>query len=201
MTAVFPRFIRIAALAVIAAMPHTPALASGNANVLFGFKRLDNDWGDLDLQGTAGLALDFKGADWPVSIAVDYLGSFAYDNENFFVPGIGSVDDDWEAYTSELDIGLRKHWHNSASLTPFFGGGLAILYSELEARTDTYSYVRDDDFGFGFWLGGGFFWNVSQSFNVGIDARLSRGKLKLFDEELQAGGLYFGLLLGYHWGG
>lgn len=200
-TAVFPRFFVIAALAILTTIPQAPALASGNANVLFGFKRLDNDWGDLDVQGTAGLVLDFRGASWPVSIAVDYLGSYAYDNETFDVPGIGFIDDDWEAYTSELDIGLRKHWYNSASITPFFGGGLAIMYSELEAKTDTYSYVRDSDFGLGFWLSGGFYWNVSQSFNVGIDARLSRGKVKLFDEELQSGGLYFGLLLGYRWGG
>ena len=51
---------------------------SGNINFFLGQKLLDNDdWGDLDQQDTFGVLVDFKPNHWPVSIALDFLGSYA----------------------------------------------------------------------------------------------------------------------------
>ena len=49
---------------------------TGNVNFFLGQKTLDeDDWAPLDKQGEFGVLVDFKQQNWPVSIAIDFLGS------------------------------------------------------------------------------------------------------------------------------
>lgn len=50
---------------------------TGNVNAFLGQKTLEeNDWAPLDKQGEFGVLVDFRQPDWPVSIALDFLGSY-----------------------------------------------------------------------------------------------------------------------------
>ena len=176
------------------------AFSSGNINVLLGVKILDSgDWGDLQAQGAGGVQWDFKAPDWPLSVAIDFLGSYNEHKQQFIVPGTGVVGDEWQALTSELDLGVRKHWGQGASIRPFVGGGIAVIGAQLEAQTSQYHYLRDAGLGVGLWVNGGVLWTLSQHFNIGFDARISAAEVELFDQNMQAGGFYLGLLLGYRW--
>jgi opacity protein-like surface antigen len=173
---------------------------TGNVNGFIGQKTLEeDDWAPLDKQAEFGVLVDFKQQDWPVSIAIDVLGSV----DKVTVVGVdvgGSpvFDADLEAYTFELDIGARKIWEVSgSSIRPYIGGGLALVHGEIHA-TDVISVVEDDN-GTGFWLGGGVYWTLSQHFNLGLDLRYSKADITLFDVDVDAGGTHAGIILGYQW--
>lgn len=164
---------------------------TGNLNFLLGQKKLDkDDWEPFEKQAEFGILVDFKQKEWPLSIAIDLLGSS--DEE----PILGF---DVEARTSELDIGVRKVWEVSgATIKPFVGGGLAFISAELESRYG-YASVSDDDSGTGYWLNAGVYWTLGPAFNLGLEWRYSRAEVTLYGIEAEAGGSHGGLILGYHW--
>lgn len=173
---------------------------TGNVNAFLGQKTLEEeDWEPLDKQSEFGVLVDFKQQDWPISIAIDVLGSV--DKATVVGVDIGGsplFDADLEGYTFELDIGARKIWEVSgSSIRPYIGGGLALVHAEIHA-TDVISVVEDDN-GTGFWLGGGVYWTLSQHFNLGLDARYTKAEVTLYDIDTEAGGVHLGLILGYHW--
>ncbi len=183
-------------IALFLAMPVTSAYAqnssawTGNVNIFAGYKNLDeDDWDPLDKQTELGIGVDFKQDGWPVSATVGYLRSSDDDSEM----GI-----DIEGKTSELYLGVRKIWDTSPQLRPFVGGGLALVSAEMEAAALGIK-VSDDDSGIGFWLSGGAYLTVSGSFNIGAELRYSKASVTLFNTDVEAGGVHYGLLLGYHW--
>ena len=163
---------------------------TGNVNFLLGQKSLEtDDWGDLDKQAAFGVFVDFGQSDWPVSIAIDVLGTYDETTDT----GINI-----EGSTSEIDAGIRKIWKvSNTSMRPYIGGGLALVGAELKA-TGPFP-VSDDDTGVGLWLNGGVYWTLGQSFNIGLDLRYSDAEVTLFGVDGEAGGTTAGLLLGYHW--
>lgn len=164
--------------------------SSGNVNFLLGTKSLDSDdWGPFDEQAEFGVLVDFKQKNWPISMAIDILGSL--DKETLL--GVET-----EGSTSEFDIGIRKIWEVSgSSIRPFIGGGLAFINAEL--KKNTFVTVSDDDNGTGIWLNGGVYWTLGQHFNLGIQARYSKAEVTLFGIDGEAGGTHAGVMLGYHW--
>ncbi len=162
---------------------------TGNVNFFLGQKTLDeNDWAPADKQAEFGVLVDFKQSHWPVSIAIDFLGST--DEET--VSGIN-----FEGSTSEFDIGVRKIWEVAgSSIRPYIGGGLAFINAEFKA---TNFPVSDDDNGTGIWLNGGVYWTLGQHFNLGLDLRYSQADVTLFGIDADAGGTHAGIILGYHW--
>lgn len=164
--------------------------SSGNVNFLLGTKTLESeDWGPFDEQVAFGVLFDFKQRNWPISIAIDLLGSL--DRETLL--GVET-----EGSTTEIGFGIRKIWETSgSSIRPFIGGGLAIVNAEL--KTNTFVTVSDDDSGTGFWLNGGVYWTLGQHFNLGLQVRYSKAEVTLFGIEGEAGGTTAGLMLGYHW--
>jgi len=133
--------------------------------------------------------VDFKQKNWPISIAIDILGSL--DRET--ISGV-----EIEGSTSEFDIGIRKIWEVSgSSIRPFIGGGLAYITAELESITPVRVSVEDS--GTGIWLNGGVYWTLGQHFNLGIQARYSKAEVTLFGIDGEAGGTHAGVMLGYHW--
>jgi len=172
---------------------------TGNIDFFLGAKALDeDDWEPVDEHSEVGLLLDFKQKSWPVSIAVDYLYSWDDDEESSYVPGYGLVNFDADGSTSELCIGVRKIWDNFKHVRPFFGGGIAFIWAELEVEVLGVS-VSDDDMGTGLWLGGGVYWTLPEHFNIGLQLRWSWAEVTLLDIDGEAGGGHAGLLLGYHW--
>lgn len=163
---------------------------TGNVNFFLGQKSLDSDdWGTLDEQGAFGVLVDFRQENWPVSIALDFLGS-ADDTTR-----LGNTID---GMTTEFNAGIRKIWEISgSSVRPYLGGGIAFINAELE-RTNVF-VVKDDDSGTGLWLNGGIYWTLGQHFNLGLDLRYSEADVTLFGVNGEAGGGFAGLLLGYHW--
>ncbi|NOZ67966.1 MAG: porin family protein [Deferribacteres bacterium] len=163
---------------------------SGNANLLIGVKSLDeDDWNPLDEQTEIGIGVDFKQDDWPVSGTIGYL--FSSDDDN--VMGV-----DIEGNTSELYFGVRKIWELPSLVRPFVGGGLALVNAKLEAAASGVK-VTDDDSGIGIWIGGGAYLVLSGNFNIGVEFRYSRAEVTLFNTDVEAGGLHYGVTAGYHW--
>jgi hypothetical protein len=163
---------------------------TGNINVLLGSKSLDED----DLQpiedhGAFGVFLDFRKKSWPVSIAIDSLGSGATEDV-----GPNKI----EGTTREFDIGVRKIWEPAGmNIRPFIGGGLAFISAEQISRNG-FNATLDDDTGIGLWFEGGVYWTLTEHFNIGLDLRFSGAEVELFNQDIQAGGATFGMLLGYH---
>ena len=184
----------------LAGAPLGAVHASANLNVLLGFKALEkSDWDPVHQHGEAGLLLDFKGKDWPISIALDFLGSYSEETGTFFVPGTGPVTAEWEGQTSEFNAGVRKYWGKNSVMRPYIGGGLAFIGARLEARTGRFDYLRDSDYGTGLWFSGGVVWALAKHFNLGFDVRLSGADVTIFDQTRKAGGFHSGLILGYRW--
>jgi len=79
---------------------------------------LDKDyWDPLQGHGEGRALIDFKSESWPVSIALDFLGSACIKEEDpIHVPGSAPVLGDWKASTDEFDIGVRKYWGAEAAL-------------------------------------------------------------------------------------
>jgi hypothetical protein len=163
---------------------------TGNVNFLLGQKSLESDdWGELDSQLAFAVLVDFKQEQWPISIALDFLGSYDERTE---------MGVDIEGTTSEFDAGVRKIWAVSdGTIKPYIGGGIAFINAELKA-IDFFT-VSDDDNGVGFWLNGGIYWTLNQHFNLGFDLRYSDAEVTLFGVDGEAGGTTAGIMVGYHW--
>ncbi len=163
---------------------------TGNVNAFLGQKTLEeDDWAPLDKQAEFGVLVDFKQPDWPVSIALDFLGSY----DEAIALGFN-----FEGTTSEFDVGVRKIWDVSGStIRPYIGGGLAFINAEL--KITTYPTITDDDNGTGIWFGGGVYWALGPHFNLGFDLRYSKADVTVYDVDVEAGGTHAGVTLGYHW--
>jgi hypothetical protein len=169
---------------------------TGNVNFFLGAKVLDeDDWEPADEHDEFGVLVDFKKNKSAISFAIDYLHSEG--DESVFDWDTGYLID-IDAETSELNIGIRKIWDQSGTVRPYIGGGLAYIYAEYGGRAMGIS-VSDDDRAFGFWLNGGIYWTLGNSFNVGLDLRYSYAEVSLYGIEGNAGGGHAGILVGYHW--
>jgi hypothetical protein len=95
--------------------------------------------------------------------------------------------------------GLRKVWERPSQFHPYFGGGVSIIGASI---TDNCGggcwYQEDSDESFGFWVGTGFYWILSEKCHTGLNFQYSYAEVELFDEKLNAGGLHFNLLIGWH---
>ena len=160
---------------------------TGNVNFFLGGKQLEeDDWAPVDKQPEFGVLVDFKQQTWPVSIAIDVLGS----SNTATKSGV-----DIEGYTFELNLGARKIWEISNSpIRPYIGGGLALVHAEFHADD-----VIDDDNATGIWINGGVYWALTENINLGLDLRYSQADVTLYGVEGKAGGNHAGVVLGYHW--
>ncbi len=158
---------------------------TGNVNLALGGKSLDHsDWGTLDTQPSIAAELDFRKVSWPVNIAVDFL--YSSDDDTLFIHR--------EASTWELDLGVRKVFESLGIVKPFVGGGLAIVNGRFKEEGG----IDESDTGVGFWLDGGVYFTFWQHFNVGGEVRYSNATVTLGGHDVDAGGLNYALLLGYH---
>ena len=177
----------------------TSAAYVGNLNFFLGDKALNSDWKDdsfgLDVSSQAefGALISFGQDKWPVHIAIDLLGSTQDDT----ISGVKLTGS-----TNELDFGARKQWEKG-NARPFLGGGLGWVKGELKASSGGVS-ISSDDSSVGGWVDAGAFWRLGQRFNLGLEGRYSKAKIKPevsgVTADVEAGGLHLGLLLGFGWG-
>jgi opacity protein-like surface antigen len=190
-----------------------PALASGDANLIFGRKSLSGtevEGSGVDGQSQLGVTvtLDF---DWPVMLAVDLLSSSKDHNSVLTVQDRLELWTDVE--TTELDVGVRKFWGDK--LKPYIGGGLAyVKLDALQIESGDFgvpgseyqdTIIDDSDSAIGFWLNAGLLYRLGKNLNIGIDVRHSDADadLRSFNTDgtlkLDSGGTHYGVLFGYHW--
>lgn len=192
----------------------TAAARSGDVNVIYGEKALDEDRFDesgVDKQPQIGVAvtLDF---DWPVALAIDLLSS-SEDETQSVASELGPLTVDTDVETLELNVGVRKYWGTRDRV--YVGGGLAYVQLDVKQTesgtlgpgsefTDT--ILDDDGNGIGLWLNVGYVHRFGDHFNVGLDVRYSDAEADLTPEgsgaselTLDSGGLHYGVQLGFHW--
>lgn len=158
---------------------------TGNVNAFLGGKSLDeNDWGAVNGQVEIGTTLDFRKAAWPVNAAIDFLYS---KGDGIFISSEGS--------TWELDPGIRKIFDNLGYVKPFVGGGPAIIHGEYTNGVS----LGGNDTGLGFWIDGGLYFTLGRNFNIGGEIRYSKANVTISGDDKDAGGIHYGLILGYHW--
>jgi len=164
---------------------------TGNVSGYLGYKTVDdNDWPELDSQGSVGVISDFGKQSWPVSIAADLLFAGTVHESG--------VNEDTGG-TMEIHLGARKIFTlQNSSFRPYVGGGAALVSAMLENENAGVA-VEDDDTVVGAWVGAGTYYAVTPSFNIGVDVRYSKAEVTLFDKEREAGGLNAGITAGYHW--
>jgi len=181
----------IATLLVLA-LPATQASDwTGNIGGSLGSKRLDDkDWSSLDSHTSVGFMLDVGKTSWPVSFTYDLIVSGEIDKD-------GDLKD--EAYTLENHFGIRKTFNlEDSKFRAYIGGGITMVSAEIRNKTAT-TTNKDDDDAAGIWLGAGWFVDVTDSFDIGVDLRYSEAEVTIFDQDLEAGGMHFAATASYHW--
>jgi hypothetical protein len=192
------KLVLIAVVALVFTLPATSLAQywTGNANLFIGGKMLDkDDWEPLEEHVEFGFLLDFGKTDWPVNIAIDFLGSqdsdsfeeYEYDYYYFY---------DYKVTTTEINLGIRKSF--GEVIRPYFGGGLAIITAK-EEYTLLGSTYSEDDTGLGYWINGGIYLTIGDALNLGIDVRYSAAETTLYYHDAEAGGVHVGFVVGYHW--
>jgi hypothetical protein len=182
----------LAVIAVAVLLLPTSALAGGEINLFYGQKDLEDDWSPLESQQAVGFQLTF-GHEWPVAVAIDYLKSSDDGTYNYY-----GYSYKIEAETLELDAGVRYLFRKDKTVVPYLGGGLAYIDGELKVEGYKFS-----DSAVGFWIAGGVNFRIGKFVNLGVDLRSSSAEIQPSELpiEIDAGGLSYGVLLGFRWGG
>jgi len=165
---------------------------SGHFSLYAGEKSFDKeDWkGSSQEQDSGGFLIDFKKKNWPVSIAIDLVGT-----EH-------KVNNQGKSTTSsigELDLGIRKVWSSSSlPIAPYIGGGIALSGIERDIYSGG-SHTLHEKSALGTWAGVGAYWNITRFFTLGIDMRYTQAEVKLSGKDVNIGGVNTGLTAGVKW--
>lgn len=173
---------------------------TGHISYVVGYKRLSNEWSPAEDHLEFGLVdFDFRRTNWPISIAAQLLTTTTPGND---IPDEPGFEGDFSG-TYEFNLGLRKVWENSPRFHPFLGGGPSIIGGSTtekhSGRGGAWYNQEEHDADFGFWAGTGFYWVITESFHLGMNAQYSWAEIELFDKDLNAGGIHLNMIIGYHW--
>jgi hypothetical protein len=177
----------------VAADPPAPAPRewSGNVNAFLGGKTLErDDWDPVEHQGAFGVQFDIQHDTWPAALVVNLMGSGATHKED-------STNVETKGSTGEIQLGVRKIWTTPGCMRFTLAGGLDLV--SASRRVDTGPTTTDDKGGgAGLWASGGVYWTLWQHFNIGPQVTYSWANVTIADQNVRAGGLFAGLILGYH---
>jgi len=169
--------------------------ATGNVNFVIGTKYTADDFSkcfDLDKRIELGISSDVKNENWPISIAFDYLFSYA----DFEIPAStygAKKEVSADLYSTEIYLGVKKIFELNSSVRPFVGAGIYTVSMYIHtSRDDEY------DFGIGIWAGLGVYVMLSKHLDAGFSWKWSKAELNVFDQRVDAGGSHFNLMIGYH---
>lgn len=188
--------VKAAVIGLASLMPFQATLAEdfqGHISGMIGKSDLKtSDWGQHDLQGVTGILIDFKKPSWPVSVAIDLVGS-------------GDEDDGTshkkETYSAAIQLGVRKIIIVENSVfKPYLGAGVTFINSEMrETNNSTQLTKIEEDSAVGAWVGVGTYVELSEHFHMGADLRYSEADVTLFNAKRKAGGVQTVVSMGYHW--
>jgi opacity protein-like surface antigen len=159
---------------------------SNRVSILFGQKHLQMDIFDEKKHSAFGIGFDIKKQDWPVSIAIDLVGSGKETNNT----NSGS-----DVATGELHLGIRKHWLFN-NIEPYIGGGANLSVTEITNFSGD-SIGKQDDDGIAYWVSTGISWKFDNNIVVGADIRYSDAKAELFNSTIKTSGVYSMVTVGY----
>ena len=176
------------------------ARSGSSVHVLFGQKHVSED-GFLipETAESFGALLSFRGADWPIHVAVDLLETSA--------EGRGRFTPEVEFDTFEVAVGVRRFW-NVGQARPYVGGGVVYVEATYEeTRDDPVSgyHFQDETNGYGPWVGGGVAWRLGRRFDLGFDVRWEivgadiQYRFGNTLENIDLGGFSYGLTFGFEW--
>lgn len=162
---------------------------ASNVSVGLLAKRATPEWAPVEDQVGVGLGYDYTVADVPVSFCTGLS----------LVAGEGSTGGaDVGVRSVEVDLGVRRIWYGFPTVWPYLSAGL-VATSVWAERTIAGNTESESAFGFGGWVGGGFYYRLAKSLTAGFDLRWSRSEVRLFDESANAGGWQARVFLGYRW--
>lgn len=156
---------------------------TGNVNLLVGMKSMSDDaWesGGIENHTEFGILFNLKQERWPVSITADLLRS-------------SDSNGDLEGTTTELNLGVTKHWQQN-QFTPYVGGGIAIINADISLNS-----FSDDETELGVWGKAGIFTTLDDGTNLGIEVRHSYAETDFNGTDVEIGGFHAGFFVGYHW--
>jgi hypothetical protein len=166
----------------------------GNINFFFGQKTLDkDDWEPVHEQSEFGIELDLRDPKSSTGFIVGYFLS----SKSVF---LSDYDLELEGKTIEINIGGRKDLIDHPSpLNPFIGGGFSIVKAEARLTDTLGNSLSGSDTGLGLWLDAGVRWMFKNQLTLGGKVAFSHSSLSSSDISIDAGGLHYGLLAGFHW--
>ncbi len=169
--------------------------ATGNVNFALGFLNCSDDFSRvlaMDNRMETGVVCDVKSHAWPVSIAFEYLFSYA-DSRSSKNVGNKPENRDVDVFASEMYIGAKKLFKPVFfCMAPFVSGGIYTINMYVDrARDDEYNL------GVGAWAGAGVYYIVSKNLSVGFQWKWSKAELDVVDRRLDAGGNHFYLMVGH----
>lgn len=176
-------------------------------SAFYGNKTLDKDtWTPIEKQTGFGFEVEFAKPDWPASAVATYFssdGTMIETNVDIDDPPDGVVDGDLKTTGefTEIGLGARKWMEGGETLQLFGEAGVVRISVKLTGKlinTDTPATASESASTIGFWFGGGLSYQVSDTISVGAIARISQGKVTLFDDSVKAGGTLIALTLQYH---
>lgn len=162
---------------------------AGHIGGFIGLKAMNSsDWPEIDTHFAMGVLFDIKKKSWPISIALDIMDTGdKYEHD-------GMTD---QGHTTELQFGVRKFFiKQDSKIQPYIGGGVSLMSAEQEYEVNSVTTTQDDST-VGAWLGAGMYYDIFPKFVLGLDVRYSYGEVTLFDQKLDAGGIFIGVTGGY----
>lgn len=174
-------------------------------NGFIGGKSLNTDWDPVGNQLALGMEMTFLPlSDLPLGFAFD--AGFA-SGETDGASTSSPVDDNitYSATTAELDVGIRflQEIDPHLPIALSIGGGVAsVSASKTTTNTLTGDEIADDgDGGLGLWGSAGVHIRLLEFLNVGATVRyMSASNVVLFGEEIDPGGVTFGVTAGFSFG-
>ena len=150
--------------------------ASMSLDAFFGFKRLSDEWGDFRNQKEIGVSMAFGATGNPFHLLLDVRRSEAEDAN------------DTTVRTQEVGVGVKAHGAEAL----WWDVGLEIV--SLEVRGVGAAFRGQ---GVGGWLGVGILAPSRSVFRVGASVRFSFCNVRIAGTELPAGGVHFGVVVGF----
>src|SRR5688572_22965646 len=146
-------------------------------DLLVGKRSLDEDfWTPVDEQVAFGLQYAGQTSGSVIGFETGLFYSQEDDVETVDVPPVGPVEVELDASLVEFYVGLHKSFGTTESLLrPYLGAGLTTILVSAEGEVEGMGSVEDDDATLGFYLHGGLPFQVTESFRIGLDARLVTG--------------------------
>ena len=163
-----------------AAQTKETTIAEGRTRVSFylGKRSLDDLFRPVEDQSTLGVGFSRETPGSSVGWEFGFLTS--EDDETatvlVFDPflGFGLLDVAFDASTLEFYGGIHKTFGDPASkVHPFVGGGLSLMMVELDI--DLFGFGSDDDDVIGVYIHGGFAFDITETFALGLDYRIFKG--------------------------